>query len=151
MAVPARKQVEDDRRPPAFAFLPPGGGQDEPALEAMRRGAHALALVPRQLGKLGGAERPGLEQRFGDVALDRRELLVAEVLRVPGAAGERVEGGQHAEGDERGPAAQMLPRADEPLFGELVLPPPDAGEVGREVDETAARPRASPSRRPAGR
>ena len=32
----------------------------------------------------------------------------------------------------------MLPRADEPLLGQLVLPAPDAREVGREVDELAA-------------
>ena len=31
----------------------------------------------------------------------------------------------------------MLPCADEPLLGQLVLPPPDAREVGREVDEPA--------------
>ena len=94
---------------------------------------------------------PASSSGFGDVALDRRELLVAEVLRVPGAAGERIEGGQQAEGDERGPPAQMLPRADEPLFGKLVLPPPDAGEVGREVDETASVLARRPSPRPAGR
>jgi hypothetical protein len=29
----------------------------------------------------------------------------------------------------------VLPRADEPLLGQLVFPPPDAGEVRREVDE----------------
>lgn len=32
----------------------------------------------------------------------------------------------------------MLPGADEPLLGQLVLPPPDAREVGREVDEALA-------------
>jgi hypothetical protein len=32
----------------------------------------------------------------------------------------------------------MLPRADEPLLGQLVLPAPDTGEIGREVGETAA-------------
>jgi hypothetical protein len=32
----------------------------------------------------------------------------------------------------------MLPHADEPLLGQLVLPLPDAGEVWREVDKAAA-------------
>ena len=46
--------------------------------------------------------------------------------------------GQEPERDERGAAAEVLARADEPLLGQLVLPAPDAGEVGREVHELAA-------------
>jgi hypothetical protein len=34
----------------------------------------------------------------------------------------------------------VLPGADEPLLGQLVFPPPDAGEVRREVDEALAVP-----------
>jgi hypothetical protein len=32
----------------------------------------------------------------------------------------------------------VLAGADEPLLGQLILPVPDLGEVGREVDELAA-------------
>ena len=97
MPVPAWKQIEDDCRPPALALLTPGGGEHEPALQAVRRGAHAFALVPRQLRELRSAERPALEHGLGDVALDRRELLLAEVLSAPGTARQRIEGGQQAE------------------------------------------------------
>jgi hypothetical protein len=94
--------------------------------------------VSRQVGQFRGADRPALKQSLRDVALDRRELLVAEVFRAAGSARQRIEGGQQPERNERGLAAQMLPGTDEPLLWELVLPLPDLGEVGREVDEAAA-------------
>ena len=100
MPVAARKQIEDDCRPAALTLLTPGGGEDEPALQAMRRSAHALALVPRQLRELRRADRPALEHGLRDVALDGRELLLAEVLSVAGTARERIEVGQQAEGNE---------------------------------------------------
>lgn len=97
MAVPTRQQVEDYGGPAAIAFLPPGGGEHEPALEAFGRSADALLLVSRQLGQLRGTHGPAFEHGFGDVALDGRELLLAEVVGAAGAARQRVEGTQQSQ------------------------------------------------------
>jgi hypothetical protein len=136
--VTASEQIEDDGRPAAVSFLAARGRQDEPALEPVGGGADALSLVADEVGQVGAADRVAGEQRFGHLKLEGRELLVAEVLRPPGPPCQRVERGQRTQRDERGAAAEVLPGADEPLLGQLVLPPPDLGKVGREVDEAAA-------------
>jgi hypothetical protein len=137
ITVAAGEEVEDNRRPPPVALFAPGGRQDQPALEPVCGSADAFSLVGDEVGQVGAADRVAGEQRFGHVTLERRELLVAEVVRSPTATCERVERGQRTQRDERGATAEVLPGADEPLLGQVVLPPPDLGEVGREVDEAA--------------
>ena len=98
----------------------------------------SLSLVAGDVGQVGAARRAVLEQRGGHVALDGRQFLVAEVVGPAGSARQGIERGQQIERDERCSTAEMFPGAHEPLLGKLVLPAPDAREIGREVDELAA-------------
>ena len=100
VAVAPREDVEDDRGPALIVLLPAGGRDDEAPLEPRGGRAHPLPLVPGEARQLRAADRAGLEQRFGDVPLDGRELLVSKVGRLPAPAGERVEDGQQLERDE---------------------------------------------------
>ena len=100
LGVAPREDVEDDRGPALIVLLPARGGDDEAPLQPHGRRAHPLPLVPGEARQLSAAHGAGLEQRLGDVPLDGRELLVAEVVRLPAPAGERVEDGQQLERDE---------------------------------------------------
>jgi len=74
-------------------------------------------IVPGEVRKLSAARRAVGEQSGGDVVLDRRELLVPEVVRPSATARERIERRELSKRDERCLAAEVLPGADEPLLG----------------------------------
>src|SRR6185295_16436674 len=134
-----REKVLPDRAPALRLLGRAGVRQHEPPLKAGDGPIDRLAVGrPEQPPDLRPGQRLVVEHGLGHFALERLELVVAEVLRRAGASGQRVSGPEQPRRDQQRGASEVPPRAGEPLLRELVLPPPEPSKPRRELDRLPA-------------